>query len=79
MSPPPEAVGVMWYETDKDMMYTWSGYDWVGVGGTHIAIDDGVSIPGTVAGMAFIYVDAADGDLKVKFGDGTVKTIATDT
>lgn len=29
--------------------------------------------------LAFIYVDSADGDLKVKFSDGTVKTIATDS
>ena len=30
-------------------------------------------------GLAQLYVDTADGDLKVKFGDGTVKTIVTDT
>ncbi|CAD7335145.1 hypothetical protein FIM10_01790 [Sphingomonadales bacterium 56] len=40
---------------------------------------DGVSPPGTRAGYASIYVDSADGDLKIKFGDGTVKTIAVDT
>jgi hypothetical protein len=44
-----------------------------------IAITDGVTAPTTVAGRAFIYVDTADGDLKVKFGDGTVKVIAADT
>ena len=44
-----------------------------------MAIADGVTAPTTVAGVAFLYVDSADGDLKVKFGDGTVKTIATDT
>ncbi len=38
-----------------------------------------MTAPGTVAGMAQIYVDTADGDLKVKFGDGTVKTIVVDT
>jgi hypothetical protein len=42
-------------------------------------IKDGVTAPGTLAGKVSIYVDTADGDLKVKFGDGTVKTIATDT
>lgn len=42
-------------------------------------IADGVSVPTTQVGRAIIYVDAADGDLKVKFGDGTVKTIVTDT
>tara|TARA_Y100000310_G_scaffold308970_1_gene352611 strand:- start:495 stop:2168 length:1674 start_codon:yes stop_codon:yes gene_type:complete len=40
---------------------------------------DGVTAPATLAGYAKIYVDTADGDLKVKFGDGTVTTIAADT
>jgi hypothetical protein len=44
-----------------------------------MAIVDGITAPATVAGKTFIYVDTADGDLKVKFGDGTVKTISTDT
>jgi hypothetical protein len=44
-----------------------------------IAILDGMTAPGTTSGYAKIYVDTADGDLKVKFGDGTVKTLATDT
>lgn len=46
-----------------------------------IAISDAgtFSVPATTANFAFIYVDPADGDLKVKFGDGTVKTIVTDT
>ena len=44
-----------------------------------LSIIDGVSAPSTVAGSALIYVDSADGDLKIKFGDGTVKTIVTDT
>ena len=44
-----------------------------------LSIIDGVSAPSTVSGSALIYVDSADGDLKIKFGDGTVKTIATDT
>jgi len=44
-----------------------------------IALVDGVSAPSTFAGFALLYVDSADGDLKIKFGDGTVKTIATDT
>jgi len=45
--------------------------------GLHLT--DGVSAPSTTLGLAKIYVDTADGDLKVKFGDGTVKTLATDT
>ena len=44
-----------------------------------LGVQDGVTAPATISGKAFIYVDTADGDLKVKFGDGTVKTIATDT
>ncbi len=42
-------------------------------------IRDGLAAPSAESGWAFIYVDTADGDLKVKFGDGTTKTIATDT
>jgi hypothetical protein len=44
-----------------------------------IAIRDGVTEPATESGLARIYVDVADGDLKVKYGDGTVKTIVVDT
>lgn len=44
-----------------------------------LAINDGITAPGTSAGFAQIYVDTADGDLKVKFGDGTVKVLAADT
>jgi hypothetical protein len=44
-----------------------------------LALTDGVSTPSTVSGKAFLYVDSADGDLKVRFGDGTIKTIVTDT
>ena len=40
---------------------------------------DGVSVPTTEAGIATMYIDTADGDLKIKFGDGTVKTIVVDT
>jgi len=43
------------------------------------ALTDGITAPSTVAGYAQIYVDTADGDLKVKFGDGVVKTIVVDT
>ena len=42
-------------------------------------IKDGITAPSASSGYAYIYVDSADGDLKVKFGDDTVKTIATDT
>jgi hypothetical protein len=42
-------------------------------------IKDGSTAPTATAGYAALYVDAADGDLKVKFGDGITKTLATDT
>lgn len=42
-------------------------------------IPDGIAAPGAQAGFAALYVDSADGDLKVVFSDGTVKTIVTDT
>lgn len=44
-----------------------------------LAVKDGVAAPAAVVGYAKIYVDVADGDLKVVFGDGTVKTIVVDT
>jgi hypothetical protein len=44
-----------------------------------LAILDGVTAPSSsVTGYALIYVDTADGDLKIRFADGTVKTIETD-
>jgi hypothetical protein len=42
-----------------------------------LRIVDGVTAPSAVSGFAIFYVDTADGDLKVVFGNGTVKTIAT--
>lgn len=53
-----------------------------GAGGLYagvVAVKDGVTAPGATSGMATIYVDTSDGDLKVVFSDGTVKTIVTDT
>jgi hypothetical protein len=44
-----------------------------------MCLTDGITAPGTVANRAFIYVDTADGDLKVKFGDGFVRVIAADS
>ena len=41
-------------------------------------LTDGVTAPGTAAGWALLYVDTSTGDLMVKFGDGTTKTLATD-
>jgi hypothetical protein len=44
-----------------------------------LVLRDGVTTPLSGVSLAQIYVDAADGDLKVIFADGTVKTIVTDT
>lgn len=44
-----------------------------------IRLTDGKAAPATEAGYAILYVDSADGDLKVKFGDGHVATIAADS
>jgi hypothetical protein len=49
------------------------------VDGGSLRLVDGVPAPNPVPGKAVLYVDEADGDLKIVFPDGTVKTIATDT
>lgn len=49
------------------------------LGDGYLAVLDGRAAPSTISGYAVIYVDSADGDLKVKFGDGTTKTIVVDT
>lgn len=51
----------------------------LGLRAVGMTLVDGVTPPDTRPGFAQIYVDIADGDLKVKFGDGTVKTIVVDT
>lgn len=44
-----------------------------------IALVDGMTAPSATSGKAKIYVDSADGALKVIFGDGTVKVLAHNT
>jgi len=41
-----------------------------------VSVIDGVTAPSTVTGRAIIYVDSADGDLKVKFADGHTAVVA---
>ena len=44
-----------------------------------LLVSDGIDIPATRDGYASIYIDSADGDLKIKFSDGFVGTIAADS
>jgi hypothetical protein len=46
---------------------------------TYLMIKDPAGVVPTTSGYATIFVDSADGDLKVKFGDGHVATIAADS
>lgn len=43
-----------------------------------ISLKDGTTQPSTIAGKASIWVSDANGDMKVKFGDGVVQTITAD-
>jgi len=47
--------------------------------GSHFTLADGVTGVGATAGKAKLYIDALTGDFMIVFGDGTVKTICTDT
>lgn len=47
--------------------------------GASLALTDGLAAPGNINGLALLYVDTADGDLKVKFGDGHTRVLAPDT
>lgn len=79
----------LWFITNSTEKMRITGAGDVGIGITsptaklqvngQIAIKDGMAAPSTISGYAQMFVDSADGDLKVKFGDGTVKTIVTDT
>lgn len=46
---------------------------------SYLELTDGVAAPGAVAGKARLYIDAADGDLKIVYADGVIKTIVVDT
>lgn len=53
---------------------------YMGVVNGGLAIKDGIVTPNmSGAGVALIFVDVADGDLKIRFSDDTVKTIIVDT
>lgn len=67
------------FDTPVVTIHTASSTGGLTVNAGRFAIPDGITAPATESGLALLYVDNADGDLKVKFGDGTIKTIATDT
>lgn len=74
-------VGVGFVKVNDDgsvQIGTTSAYHYFGADNA-FHLPDGIAAPSATSGRAKLYVDAADGDLKVKFGDGTTKTIATDT
>lgn len=61
-----------------------SGSFWERTYTDRLMLTDGRAEPDTASGTwdtsgAVIYIDSADGDLKIKFIDGVVKTIVTDT
>jgi hypothetical protein len=45
----------------------------------YMCIEDGSTAPTNIANRAFIYVDTADGDLKVMFADGFTAVLAADS
>ena len=72
-------VGNFYPEDDQARALGLAAKNWSKAYMGQLNIVDGITAPSTEAGHACIYVDTADGDLKVKFGNGTVKTIVTDT
>ena len=42
-----------------------------------LSLKDGITAPAATAGYAQIYIDSASGSLKIIFGNGTIKTLAT--
>lgn len=48
------------------------------VQGKELLLIDGITAPAAAAGRARIFIDSLDGDLKIIFADGVVKTIVTD-
>lgn len=75
------------YKTSTENGTTWSATTGV-IGDLSISssfktpfvkLTDGIAEPTVDPGYASLFVDVTSGDLKIKFGDGTTKTIVTDT
>lgn len=56
-----------------------SGLDLNDIETNKVSFIDGITAPSAVVGQAIIYVDTADGDLKIIFGNGFIATIAADS
>lgn len=71
----------MWRQAADTLAWSTAGAEKMRLTSTGgLAILDGITAPGaSITGMAILYIDSADGDLKIRFADGTVKTIVVDT
>jgi hypothetical protein len=65
-------------KTNKTFVSTFVGTDKL-TSANSLGLTDNAAAPATIPGIASLFVDVADGDLKVRFGDGTIKTIVVDT
>lgn len=65
---------------DVEMSFELKGTERLRIGARgDLWITDGITAPSASTGVAKLYIDSADGDLKIVFADGTVKTIVTDS
>lgn len=74
-----DAIGDMRPDVDASQDLGSTSNRWQNAYLNGVVLVDGVTAPSTISGHAVMYVDSSDGDLKIKFGDGTVKTIVVDS
>jgi hypothetical protein len=67
------------YSVNNTYVKSVTSYDAGARGEGGVVLTDGITAPTVSSGRAQIYVDTADGDLKIMFGDGTVKVLSADT